>query len=1075
MSQYIFTSRIYLDSDPTVANASDIGLYDDADNGANQVLRWSEADISSFSPTYTWKTGIVKPSPFGDTDESADFSDGGDLPRVAGSSLRFTNIITYGGVSTQFDKILEDNSIRLKGLRCDIIRFEISGGSLVEADGEVHFRGICGDSTHTEKEYNIPLENSLFKRRANLSTIITKEDYANASDDIVGKTVPVTFGEFVPVFDANENVVKNGYAKFVRTAKSEIIYENSPASFFNTSTGLFAVITAAGQGWGLKVFPIVGNDGNTPPIMYKIKLLNNEDGIIWRLDGVLKTTGSYAITNLVDYYVYVIDGNGQGGYRKIESALVDLDSDATVIEVVLADYFEEILGGNATATADDQSWIQFIDITRQYTSDVWECKDFLDTDGNAVTNGLDIYSYVKDANVKVSGAAQTVPVTEKPFQFYLLPQYGYTASGTNNTTLDIDVKLFEDNPDQMQTFLIKPIENFGFETADTFSNWRKDSEDNYERYERRIDGYYPRPDVAPTEILPVEWEVLGGTVDEITSKDENSIWGYYLCVKNIVEDGAGFNTRYITGWTFTMPTVPNNFNFDSVNLFLKVESNIAESGGWDDSSVNIRYRRFIGFAKEILSAENGAKYKDQSLISGELQCMPDFWYNTSPDTKNKYFYTNNTLTDPDNKFWGYQKFEFSDVDSVEKYQAIKEACIFFWHKFKHGIFSVLTAYHFYKMVVGFKKKVSIKDAVYLPYHGRIYGDTWGARKTAANMINNPIDILEHTLRLQNWSEQGETKNWGKEYADVPLIDVSTSEGGFDYEDLNTMKAIKSARQILNYSDAWSDNIARSLCKGFFLCNFQDPITGEEKIAYIAEKSKTTPTTTITLSDIIGPISPVIYPKAKGIYTEPAVRYAKNNATGGYDKIIQITNAGAATYDASYVIGLSGDTAELMWTRAHVLYQVTRQIEPPPSDMVDHDWITEDDDAILYLDTWLSYMGAINTDGSTSGITFQPKKRISFTVSYDTGKAWFLTKHCKLQLPHQTDDNAIEFVIEKINKSIKMGKEKVTVQVMLYGSASEIALYVQDVYTSGTLLDDWQDIYTTQAEEAAQGKDVQDIT
>ena len=102
------------------------------------------------------------------------------------------------------------------------------------------------------------------------------------------------------------------------------------------------------------------------------------------------------------------------------------------------------------------------------------------------------------------------------------------------------------------------------------------------------------------------------------------------------------------------------------------------------------------------------------------------------------------------------------------------------------------------------------------------------------MINNPIDILEHVLRLQNWSEQEETKEWGKEYANVPLIDVSTTEGGFDYEDLDPVKALRPARQILRYNDAYTDKIARSLCKQFFLCNYQKPSTGNESVAFIAQ-------------------------------------------------------------------------------------------------------------------------------------------------------------------------------------------------------------------------------------------------
>ncbi|GAH18086.1 unnamed protein product, partial [marine sediment metagenome] len=232
--------------------------------------------------------------------------------------------------------------------------------------------------------------------------------------------------------------------------------------------------------------------------------------------------------------------------------------------------------------------------------------------------------------------------------------------------------------------------------------------------------------------------------------------------------------------------------------------------------------------------------------------------------------------------------------------------------------------------------------------------------------------------------------------------------------------------------------------------------GNESVAYIADKSLSTPATLLTLDDIIGSIGEVIYPKVKGIYCEPVVRYARNNANGKYEKVIQITNANKAAFDESYVIGLSGADAELMWTRAHILWEAYRQIEPAPNDMANCDWIVTDSDAVWYLDTWLTYMGAINTDGTTAGIEFEPKKRIAFSVPYETGKDWFLTQHHRLKLPHQTNDTAIEFLIEKLNKNIVMGKELVSLQAMLYGEVTDIAMYVQDVYDPGTLLADWQD-------------------
>jgi hypothetical protein len=346
------------------------------------------------------------------------------------------------------------------------------------------------------------------------------------------------------------------------------------------------------------------------------------------------------------------------------------------------------------------------------------------------------------------------------------------------------------------------------------------------------------------------------------------------------------------------------------------------------------------------------------------------------------------------------------------------------------------------------------------------------------MINNPIDIYEHIARLQNWSEQGEVKSWGFEYANVPLIDVGTTEGGFDYEDLAPLKTMRPTRQVLAYNKAYTDTLFRSLCKQFFLVGHQDPTNGKERLSYIADKSLSTPATTITLSDIVGPISKVVFPKAKGVYCEPFIEYGKSYGSNVFEKVIRITNSNADSFKASYVEApagvLNGDDAELMWTRGHVLWQNYRQIEKPPDDMTQGEWLAKDSDAVTFLDTWLSYMGALNTDGTPGGVTYEPKKRIGFSVPYETGKAWFLTQHHKLQLPHQTNNQAIEFAIEGISKNIQMGKELVTVEVLLYGDASEVDLYVQDTWVQGALLADWQDTYDLQASHG-EGPDTQDIT
>ncbi len=1059
MSVYIFGIRIYLDSDPTVANASDIGLYDDADNGANQVFRWIESDISSYSPTYAWKTGVLIPDAIGTIAEGADFADGGSAPTISGTSVKATNTLIYGGSFTQLDYILDANDLRLNGLRCDITEFEIVSGSLVAANGKVRYRGICGDIKDSEKQLVIPVEPPPLKRRANLATVINSTDYPNASGNIIGGSVPVTLGEYVPEFDADGNVVWNGYARFGITADSKDILLTSNRNYIGNNS-------FESSEKGLVGFPVVGTDGGTPSKVFDLKL---GLAVQWYDSGGNPiTSGTFSPSWFVGKYITVVEGLGNGESRLISAASVDVDGAAGLITLTVADYFETQPNGNSTAKLDDNSWCSIYAIERQYSCDVWDCKGYLDENGDAITSGVNLYTYDREKKVTVSGEEETVSVDEKRDLFYRLPQYAYNdIDDGKNTTVEIDVKLFTSDIDTINSFLILPVESPSPAKTINLGKWDADGTEDLSSFKYLADGLYTS-DADP--IGRINSFTVTGVPGNVADQDPTT--NYEMDLGYVA--GAGSH-KSIFAFLFDMPDVPKSFSFDGVYLIINYSGfHFGAASPSDEVWFRAKTRKFMGYASNILSASNGDYYSDYA-VTATIKDDPDFYYLTNiPSTANLNFYYNNELSDPASTFQGYKKFLFSGVDSVDKYNAIVEGCVYQYHDYG-GIVDVTKKMTLYELAIAFIKKVSIKDAIYSPFDSRVYDNTWGARKTATDMIVNPIDMLEHVKRLGNWSEQGETKDWGKEYATNPLIDTATTEGGFDYEDLDTIKDLRPSRQILDYNGAWTDELTKSLCKSFFICAFQDPVTGNEQVSYIAEKSITTPTTTITLSDIIGNIGEVIYPKASGIYCEPVIRYAKNNANDEYDKVIQITNANAAAYDSSYVIGLSGASAELMWTRANLLWSVYRQIEKPPDSLTKSDWIINDNDAVWFLDTWFSWMGAISTDGTPSGVEFEPKKRITFTVPYATGKDWFITQHHLLQLPHQTNDSAIEFVIENVSKNIGKGTEAVTVQAILYGSATEIALYVQDTYTNGTALADWQDTYDTQAGAPTNGPDIQDIT
>ena len=1121
MSVYAFGCRIYLDSAPSVANAADIGLYDDADNGANSVFRWIDTDISSYSPTYTWKTGVLSPDPFTDIEESVDLRNGGNLPSVGGSVIGAVNTLSYGGTFTQLDYILDSNDININGLRCDYVRFEVSSGSLVEVDGDVVFRGICGDPTWTYQKYNIPLQTALLKRRANILTKVNTDDFPDASPSIIGNCISAVFGEFKPEFDSYNNPVYKGYAKFSRVADKVNVYRNITNTIINTTSNLEQRV--GDNVINCKVFPVVVVGGGVTPTTYRIKIGTDGD-IRYYINSILQVAGTYTFEPFVNSYIKIVKGAGIGKQRMITNATITLTAfpeSWTYVDLTIKDIFEENLCGNATATADEQSWMQIADISREYKSDVWECKDFLDENGDVATDELSLYSFSGNENVTVTGSAETVAINSKIKNFYQIPGCCYDIkSGSKNTELEFLGSHFEEYADRINSFL--------FLTPDKVSLYDEDdlSALGLSNYEKYVDGLYHGTTGTDNRFV-ISDDTVTGSIDNIIDKTYTSYWQRYLTM------GTISNTYWRHVLKLELPDLPAQLG-DGFAIYFGVQLYC----GWtnfihqEPTFISIRNRSFIGDCELSIDKQNLEDNVDGNLPENlkTIDNTADFYFDSPrPSRDNERFYK---ATSDSGTLMGYTYGDLGGIDTREAYERLQKNCFL---SIKRD-FDTDTDFTFCKDLVkihnvymAIKKTISIKDAIYTPYQGRIYNGTWGqsegsssssssslssssssssssfssqsspssssssssssfsstsssssssatiGRKNPDDMIDNPVDILEHIMRLQNWSEQDEIKNWGKEYPNKPLIDVSTSEGGFDYEDLEGTKDFRPARQIMEENNGWTDDIARSLCKAFFLVSYQNPTTGNECVSYMADKSLSNPSLTLTLNDILGSIEPVKSPVMKGIFTEPMIRYCKNNATGEYEKSIQITNTNAATFDSSYVIGLEGTTAEMLWTRAHVLREVYKQVEPLPRDMSDNDWIVKDEDAVLYLDTLLMWMGAINTDGTTGGITYEPKKRISFTIPYSVGKDLFLTKHVKLQLPHQTNNAAIEGVIERLTKGIKKGREFVKMQLVLYGAANEIDLYIQDTYDTGTLLTDWADTYDTQAVAPTNGADIADIT
>src|SRR5690606_15731078 len=88
------------------------------------------------------------------------------------------------------------------------------------------------------------------------------------------------------------------------------------------------------------------------------------------------------------------------------------------------------------------------------------------------------------------------------------------------------------------------------------------------------------------------------------------------------------------------------------------------------------------------------------------------------------------------------------------------------------------AFDIYELALVFEKSLDIKSFIFARFVGLAFPSTWGGRKTAGNLIQSPVDILEHVKREQNWSDN----------SGIALIKTS-GDGSFDDSSLAEVKAL----------------------------------------------------------------------------------------------------------------------------------------------------------------------------------------------------------------------------------------------------------------------------------------------
>jgi len=987
--------------------------YTTAANGivnGNSVFGWIQNDISGLSGN--WKSGMLVKDGIKKWTRGIDLKRGGNTAQSysSGCSIKNTSLFWY---------TIEDLEIFINGLRSEIYEFQDTTPTRV-------YSGKCEKPTWDTTKYNINFKGFHASRITNITKKINIPDYPEASGDLLDKPIPATYGEIRPVFDENDNVAYNGYVKFVRTADKIETFEIGDVN----TVGDYEL---RGDPTPLQTFPVVGNDGESPSKVYKMKI--GLTGVQWYLGGTtLLTSGSYPLDFFEDYYIHVVEGEQDDKYRKISDAYVDIDDDPTLIVATVNDYFERNLAGNSLATAEDNSWVTLDDINRDYQVDTWPCKGYISNIGVTLSSNAELYAYDSSRSSKfdVSGEEETIKtnVDETPLQFLRLPEYAYEDSGNgDNNILNIDVKLFDGTPDQMNSFLILPVENPTLSIEANSLFWAKWGI-GAASYVKKSDGLYGDPFASYT-ITPV------GNLSSTIDKEYNT--SYQTTV-------ASSDT-----WAFAilcnLPSFPKNFQFDNMYFGLRVISNITRTPGIPSVYYDVKWRRFIGTSDTVLS--HGAAPVSPGVST--VENIADQHYLTNPNTSNLGLYSNGQfiVSVNDIRYYGYYNSTFLGIDNEKLYNSIQELLV----SFRPGGNNETHIYNIYELAVIFRKSISIKKALYSPFLGRIFNDTWETRKTSTDLIESPKDLLEHLDRLQYYDDSPPPANgWGLGYAIGAKIKTgATANGSFDNTDdgnLIVLSGYKAANQPQKFEECYTDKLKKSLCRNFHLASWVDK-NGYECVKRIVN-AETSPSDTVTLSDIIDRkrISVDVRPPMD-IYPEPFIRYRKNFANGEYESIIRIINVDQESYQAGYVEGIEDSTeAEVLWGKCQTLFKKTKNLNKPPSDLTDSQWFNGTDAyerAKEYLENWINWM-------------YNPTCKIN--VHYNKAGQWEEAHRFILQLPHQTNNVQIECILTKITIDPNSPYICDVEAIMLAEDIPE-EYYIKDTWTNFGDDNDWKDTYTIQ--------------
>jgi hypothetical protein len=948
--KYIQCIQINL-GDLDITQDTDIGLYNES--GTN-YLRWSEFPVSG--DTVSWTSGLVS---IGGYRISSDLRLGGNKASSTGYTVVIPN-------TSQLFQAYEDLDFSITGKT--ILLYELRG---TDADADATDRTllntmVVSDSTWTEQEWTIQVRNG--QRDANISSIVNNGDNGNflyADGETNGKTIPVTLGKFLPEITDSGVIEKPTLAKFIRTDNSIV------EDFFNDN---YLASVAEGVGYTTYIFPIV--DTTITYRRYKFEIRTSPTADI-NLSG----------TDLDNTYVRVVDGQGVSQIRKVLTLDVTTGDKEVLFEI--EDCFTTDLEDGAV-DPNVRSWVQIVKVYRRFDADVWPCHSFRNSDGNSIASAAELYVFEDEKFKRVA-----------PYGYDFIPI-------SDNNAFSIDASLFSSTDfDEQNSFIMLPVGDGELLTDATLEDWLETAQD-YGGADDTIDGDQFLKHTVEDGLYGIQafnaldFSFSVSNLDYINDKNGDNHADIQL--QNIV---TGTEFTYATVVKFPLPELPSNITFSDILIGVKTKDYEVQSndpGNVDcKTTVKVVLKKFKYSSKQCTLIANA----DQTIIAygtpdAELiaENIPDFYYESgAPSLDDNYcFYVTTGEAADDPVKYGKENSVFSTgISNKVEYESYVECAIIVIKTILNTSGSAVTPIDLsrhYELALILTNSNTIRKQLYTPFYGRIFNDTWGGRVTAADHIENPVDTLEHIKRLERYGDN----EAGKEYSSSALIKTS-GDGSFDDTGLNYLRGYDSSSFALQLEDENActiSNIEKILCRDYSLLSYYD----NNGYACIKTFEAESPAETIGYGDIIeGSEVVVIPPSPDDVFCQPKIKYCYNNATGEYDRTLEVKNVHLDTYDADICTsGIDASEAESIWTTCRELYLKYGVINEAPSIWSNLRSVSQPLVAIQCLIYKLNAMAM---------------SRVKIRVYYEKARLYHIFQHISFNHPHITDGSTVECIIEEI--------------------------------------------------------------